>query len=331
MLDVLTWTAIALAGANAVGLATLVYQRIRLRVSDRRRAELEARVTPVALALVDGERPGRLDTRAQLALADVLARYSRLVRGAARDNIAAYFAESPAYRRATRDLSARRSWRRTTAAFELGDMAVVAAVPDLRRALHDGERNVRAAAARSLGKLRAVEAVEELTEALASSAVPQLVAARALLEIGEPALSPLLALLGRPDASVRATAAELVGLLGSAQDAPRLIERLSDSSADVREQAAIALGRLGAASATSALIGALGDRIAFVRAAAAEALGAIGDREALPVLLEFARSDAFDPAHAAAYAVLALDRGAARRAGESIHLDEVADVARLRA
>ena len=330
MLGVLTWAAIALGGANALGVATLVYRRVRLGTLARRRAGLEARVTPLALALVDGERPDDLDTRTQLALADVLERYSRLVRGAARDNIAAYFAESSAYRHATRDLSARQAWRRTAAAFALGDMAVARAAPDLLRALHDRDREVRAAAARSLGRLRAVDAVEELTEALATASVPHLVAARALLEIGEPALAPLLGLLARPDAVLRATAATLVGLLGSAQDAPVLIEQLSDPSAEVREQAAIALGRIGSESATAALIAALNDRIGFVRAAAADALGAVGDQEALPVLLDSARSDSFQPAHAAAYAVLALDQAAAARTGGSIHLDEVADVAKLR-
>lgn len=331
MLGVLTWAAIALAVANAVALATLGYQRVRLRVLERRRTELDARVTPLALALVDGERPGDLDTRAQLALADVLARYSRLVRGTARDNIASYFAQSSAYDQALRDLTARRAWRRTTAAFELGDMAVTAAVPALRLALHDPERGVRAAAARSLGKLRAVDAVEELTEALAASSVPRLVAARALLEIGKPALPQLLALLHRPDVEVRATAAELVGLVGSVHHASLLVGHLADSSAEVREQAATALGRLGASSATSALIGALSDRIGFVRAAAAEALGAIGDRRALPVLLDLARGDSFEPAQAAANAILVLDPGIARMGAGSIHLDEVADVARLRA
>lgn len=330
MLHVLAWVAIALAVANVLGVATLIYQRVRIRRRDTRRDELEAHVTPLALALLDGKEPGELDAGAQLALVDVLSRYSRLVRGAPREHIAAYFAGSAAYQRALHDLSARKRWRRTAAAFTLGDMAVPAATPELRRALHDRDREVRAAAARSLGKLQDVDAVEELTEALASATVPRLVAARALLEIGEPALVELLALLDRPDAAVRATASELVGLLGSARDAPLLIEHLSDPSAAVREQAAIALGRLGAGAATSALISALDDRVGFVRAAAAGALGAIGDATAKPVLLEVARSDSFEAAHAAAYAVLALDPEAAARSAGSVHLDEIADVARVR-
>lgn len=331
MLDVLTWIAIALGAANAAALATLIYRRIRLGVIGRRRAAMEERVAPLALALLDGARPSDLDTRAQLALANVLARYSRLVRGAARESIATYFADSSAYARAIRDLSARQAWRRTTAAFELGDMAVAAAAPHLRRALHDRERGVRAAAARSLGRLQAVDAVEELTRALAAASVPRLVAARALLEIGKPTLPQLLGILHRSDAALRATAAELIGLVGSAQNAPMLIAHLADPSAGVREQAAVALGRLGARDATSALIDALSDRVGFVRASVAEALGAIGDRRALPVLLEIARSDSFEPAQAAAHAILALDPGIARMATGGIHLDEIADVARMRA
>jgi hypothetical protein len=331
MLHVVELAALALAVANALALLVLIYRRVRLGILDRRRERLEAEVTPLALALLDGTAPPPLETRAQLALTAVLARYSRLVRGSARQHIAGYFAGSSAYEQAVREISSRRRWRRTAAAFALGDMAVGAAVPALLVALEDGHREVRAAAARSLGRLGAVDAVADLASALARVTVPRQVAATALLAIGDAALPHLAGLLASPDVQLRATAAELIGLLGGPAEAPLLIERLSDASAEVREQAAVALGRLGAESAESALVAALSDPIGFVRAAAAQALGAIGDRSAVPALLAIARGDSFEPAHTAAQAIGALDPVAAASATGSPHLDEVADVVRLRA
>ncbi|HKO37406.1 MAG TPA: hypothetical protein VJU14_03460, partial [Solirubrobacterales bacterium] len=52
---------------------------------------------------------------------------------------------------------------------------------------------------------------------------------------------------------------------------------------------------------------ALRDRIPFVRTAAAYAAEGLGDRAAVPILVEQARDDLYDPALAASRALVALD------------------------
>lgn len=327
MLHALAITAVVLAAANVVALASLVGMRVQLRLDEKKREELEARVADNALGLLDGRSIPSLTREEQRALAAVLARYARLVRGEARLHIAAYFERSAAYAEAIRAVSSLHAWRRASAAFVLGDMAVEAAIPALVDTLNDNNRDVRAAAARSLGRLQAVEAVEELTKMLATASVPQQVVATALLQMGERALPRIKALLSTDDPRVRASATELVGLLGTAVDAHELMQRLGDPAAEVREQAAIALGRVGARTAGSELLAALDDRVGFVRAAAASALGVIGDRAAVPALIQMAATDSFEAAHAAAHAVLAIDPNEAAASSGSAQLDEVSDLA----
>jgi HEAT repeat protein len=129
---------------------------------------------------------------------------------------------------------------------------------------------------------------------------------------------------------VRAVAIELLGLVGEAADAALVASHLRDTAAEVRAKAGRAVGRLGAEEAVTTLRETLGDRIPFVRATTAIALGMLADRQAGPALLEQARSDDFDPAHAAAYALASADPAllwdAARRLGQGPHVAEAADV-----
>src|SRR5262249_32674497 len=167
----------------------------------------------------------------------------------------------------------------------------------------DRDREVRAAVARSLGRIGSPEAVPALIEALVQRRVAQAVAGQALIEIGPSAVPRLLALLAQDEPEVRAWAAELVGLVGDAGDAPLLLGCLQDTSAAVGERAARALGRLGADGAAGLLRETLSDRVPAVRAAAAYALGRLLDREAVEPLLAQARTGEFEPARAAAEAV----------------------------
>jgi HEAT repeat protein len=335
VLDVLAISALVLAALSVLFVALLVGRRVSLARAERRREADVARLLPLALELVEGEqaRPPKLSRRDQITLAWVLGSYSRVLRGDARENIGAYFRGSRALRYELSALDSRRPWKRATAAYLLGDMASLSAVPALLAALGDSSREVRTAAARSLGRLGAVEAVEPIVHALASRSVPRSVAGQALLELGEPALPGLRRLLDDGDAPTRAIAAELLGLIGGAGGAAPLLAALADASAEVRAKAARALGRVGAAAAAEGLREALDDRVAFVRVAAARALGELGDREAVPRLLELAGEERFEVAQAAAQGVLAIDPGALARAaadpGASPHLHEAADLAAI--
>lgn len=334
MINALAAAAAVLAAVDLCLTILLALRRLQLAREERVRGVLEERLRPVALALLDGEPPatGQLPEPEARALGQLVGRYARWVSGEARERAAAFFEQRGEIARQTGLLSDRRAWRRAAAAYTLGDMGSAAAVAPLLRVLGEAERDVRSAAARSLGRLGAVEAVEPLVYALAQRAVPRAVAGTALLAIGQAALPALRGLDRRVEPEVRASAVELLGLLGGAGDAPLLIERLGDSSAEVRAKAARALGRLGAEDAAGQLRAALGDRIAFVRASAAFALGSMRDSAALGALLAQAREDRFEAAQAAARAAARIDPEAVHAAarGGGAHLQEAADLLAVR-
>jgi HEAT repeat protein len=131
-------------------------------------------------------------------------------------------------------------------------------------------------------------------------------AARALAQIGEPAVEPLIGLLSHPVEDIRWKAAIALGEIGDRRAIPPLIwllhdhdhfvkgraahalgligrdaivpltEALSHGDDDLRWGAAIALGRIRDPSATIPLARALRDRSENVRSEAAAALAAIG-------------------------------------------------------
>lgn len=332
MIPFLTWSAVALAAAGAVSVCVLALRRVALGRDERARLAAEARLGPLALDLLDGSdvAPADLSEDDARVLADLLCRLGRNLRGVSTERIAAFFEGRGLVAAEIARLDARQAWRRATAAFTLGDMASPTAVPVLLEALRDRDRDVRAAAARSLGRLRAVDAVEPIVRTLAEGRIPRSVAGQALLAIGPAALPSLRALEDADEPEARAFAVELVGLLGDASDGPRLVARLRDSSADVRAKAAFALGRLGAEEGADQLRFALTDRIPFVRAQAARALGVVGDAAAVPELIEVARDDVFAAAHAAARAAARLDatqvKAAAAAPAPGPHVIEAADL-----
>ena len=330
MLDFLGWSSAALAAATTVTIAVLAARRIRLGQRERRRQNRERELRPFALALLDGEKPPALGLRDAETLAAIVARYAASVRGDVRGEIARFFEEVGAVDAALSTLRARKAWRRAAAAFSLGDMASPRAVPALIDGLADDHRDVRAACARSLGRLGHASAVEPLVRALVGRELPYGVAGHALIQIGEAALPPLRSLVVHEDSAIRDAAVELVGVLGTPADATLLVGRLRDTSAEVRAGAARALGRLAAEDAAAAVRAALDDRIPFVRAAAARATGDIGDRASAAILERVAATDAFVPAQAAARALARLDPDALlRSADRGAHIDEFADRVRV--
>ena len=140
----------------------------------------------MALTLLDETPPEALDfdDRSLRVLAGVLSRFARELRGAPRERIAAVFEESGLVERELRALTSRRAWRRAEAAQVLGHMSSSLAVGALVAALEDSEREVRAAAARSLGGFGGEAAVEPLVQVLDAGRVPYAVAAHAVLSIG---------------------------------------------------------------------------------------------------------------------------------------------------
>lgn len=335
MLEALGVAALVLAALSTVFLGALVVRRITLARSERRREELERRLRPAALAIVDGADVGdpvSFDTEELAALAEVIGRLSRSVRGDARERIALYFSGSSALAGELHALGDRRPWRRATAAYRLGDMACSESVTQLAAALEDVDADVRASAARSIGLLGSPEGAAPLVRVLAEGQVPRAIAFRAVLDLGSEALPALRRLAHAADPELRAAAVELVGFLGEARDAQLLIQAAEDPSAEVRARAAAALGRLAATDGAVALTRALDDRIYFVRLHAARALGKVGEEAALERLVRQAREDRFEAARAAAEAIAQIDPdvllAAAAEPGAGPHLHEAADLLR---
>jgi HEAT repeat protein len=332
---VLELLAVALAGANAVLLLVLAARRVALMARERRRAGIEQRLKPALVGFLHSGAPlpEALPDHEQEVLADLLARYARLLRGPLRDRITAQFAELGTVAREQATLRGHRvAWRRAAAAYRLGDIAGPGAIPSLIEALQDPSREVRTAAVRSLGRLGDPIATRPLLEALAEGRVPGGLARWALLQLGSAATPELRALLDAAEPEQRAGAVQLLGRLGDASDAGSVEARLRDTSALVRVQAAEALGRLGSSRHIAALLRALEDRVPAVRAAAAAALGALRDPLAVPALLERAGSDTFEVAGAAAQALAELDPQLAATGAEqttSQQLREAADLAMI--
>jgi HEAT repeat protein len=335
MTSLLVPTAIVFVAIALVLLITLAIRRVILTRRGRRHAAAVRRVRPIAIQMLEGESFERpvLSPGDQAVLADVLGRSARQLRGAAEGRVAEYFQGTDALAREQRELGSRRAWRRATAAYRLGDMGCGEAAPVLLAALDGSNRTVRAAAARSLGRLEVVDAATPLVESLVSGRVPNGVAGEALVELGPAAVPELRAIAEHPSFRLSATAITLLGLVGDSTDSALAVRCLGDPSADVRAAAARTLTRIGGPAAESALRSTLDDRIPFVREEAAVALGVIGSREPLPRLIEMARSDAFRPARAAAQAVARISPVALATAAEEPdagpHLHEAADLSVL--
>lgn len=331
-------TALALTAMTTVFLVVLLVRRFLVERAENRRLEIEQRLRPLALELIAGgnsDLSGLSEGELEI-LSATMARYARSLTGEARTRITTYFETSGLVVSEIRSLNDRRSWRRANAAYLLGDMGSNNATQDLMDLLAgDPSREVRAAAARSLGKLQAISSVRLLLTALARRTVPRTVAAESILAIGPAALPALLQMADADEREMRAAAVELIGYVGDASCAVTLIDAMCDPGVDVRVNAARALGRLGAADGAAMLRAALADDSAEVRAAAASALGRIRDREAVDALLLQSTNDAFDAARAAAQALVQIDpRVVVRAASErtkSDHLLEAADMIALQA
>ena len=326
-------TVLILGATNTILLLVLVGRRLSLRRTEHRVQRVEEQLRPVVLEFVhsSGDLPSDLTAHEQGVMNHLLIGYARVLRGSARDRIADYFFKQGTIDREIDMLrGATRAWRRAGAAYRLGDMGSAFAEGALITALEDSDRDVRTAAARSLGRLQSEGAVNALLAALVNRQVPQALIRWSLLQIGETAVPHLRRLMGTSESAERAGAVQMIGILGNASDAEAIEARLRDTSADVREQAAFALGRLGGPRSAAALLLALEDRISTVRVAAATALGRLRDPIAIAHLLDHAASDSFEAAHAAAYAIAAIDPQAAIAAADrGPHLREAADVARL--
>lgn len=153
--------------------------------------------------------------------------------------------------------------------------------------LRDDDAQVRAAAARSLGRLEDARAVPGLITSLKDDdAKVRAAAADALSQFEDPrAIAPLTALLTDGNADVKQEALSALGNFEKGVPSAPIARLLDDPDADVRHQAVHLLGRIGDRSSAGAIAKLIRDQSTDVRQAVIEALGELNDPAAGAVVL----------------------------------------------
>ncbi len=182
---------------------------------------------------------------------------------------------------------------RTSAASALGNLGDSSAVPKLIKLLEDEFVYVRESAASALGNLDDSSAVPKLIKLLEDeSAEVRTSAAEILGNLSDSSAVPrLINLLEDEFVYVRESAASALGNLDDSSAAPALVKLLEDESADVRRSAVYALNNLGDSSAVLKLINLLEDEFVYVRESAASALNKLGDSSAAPALVKLLKDE----------------------------------------
>lgn len=180
-------------------------------------------------------------------------------------------------------------------------------VPHLLAALEDDMLDVRLAAAHSLAKLEALDAVVPILRHLILPAQwPIQRVTEILYDMGDAVAPRLLDYLDDPDAqdAGKAAAIRTLGMRRATGAVAAVVRHLSNPDIEVRVQSAKALGEIGDAQAAPALQQAMHDPAWEVRAVAANALGQLRDEAALAVLATSLADSAwwvrFNAAHALA-------------------------------
>lgn len=145
--------------------------------------------------------------------------------------------------------------------------------------------------------------VEGLIKALDYS-IPQVKdrVIQALVEIGKPAVQPLILALNDDKSNVREAAVETLGRIEDPVSVEPLIQRLQDEDIGIRINIGNALAKIGK-PAVPALVRMLTDAKTDVRKTAAEILGRIKDAESVEPLVRLLKDDEFGVRFAAEYSL----------------------------
>jgi HEAT repeat protein len=161
-------------------------------------------------------------------------------------------------------------------------------VEGLIHALSDKDNIVRMGAARALGWIGDVRAVQALKKALKDNdSAVRVLAEEALKKLESPDVEALKKALKDNDENVRRNAVEQLKRIGGDWAAESLIATLNDPAVEVRKAAAKSLGNIGSKAAIGSLIYALEDQDHYVGWTAAEALDKIDDPDAKYAVKEY--------------------------------------------
>jgi len=175
---------------------------------------------------------------------------------------------------------------RAAAARSLGRLGEKRAIGALGDCTADAENRPASAACEALGHLKDPRSVPPLVKVLTSRyREVRSAAAEALVQLGPIAMKPLLERIGQKDRSHRAAIVTVLAKMGSAA-LGGLLEKLKAPDAAARQGAAWALGTMKDPQAFGPLVQALSDEDFEVRGAAVWALRELGDRRAVGPLIE---------------------------------------------
>jgi HEAT repeat protein len=312
----LGWVFVALLALNLLLFVVLVVLRENWAFFQRRRAAVNAGLSPILERLVqDGDTAraigelrvvvGGLDRQERPVAAWLLSDLLRDLDEADRVRLRDAFVESGAVALAERSTKRWMPWRRALACEMLGTIGAERSVPVLVERTSDARSEVRMAATRALGAIGSPDAAPRVTTLfLERTAVPTGVAYDALRALG--GAGAFRAGMESPDPTIRVASSFGVAAQPGGEVARMALTRVlaEDESDHVRIAAAKALGVVGGTQAPEALVEAAADGDVLLRREAVSALGSFDDPAAVAVLAEAATA--------------APDRETALRAAESL-------------
>ena len=174
---------------------------------------------------------------------------------------------------------------RRRAAEELAVSSGFAPVAALAAALRDENKGVRDAATRSLAEIGNKNVARAVVEYLSDGNITtRNLAAELLMRLKDESVDALLPYLYDADPNVRKFAVDILGVNGSIQSVPHLVELLKDPDENVVISAVEALGNVKSETAVTPLIMAF-EEIEYAKATTAEAIGKIGGVQGTDFLL----------------------------------------------
>jgi HEAT repeat protein len=325
----LGWIFVALLALNVLLLVVLVVLRENWAFFQRRRAAVNAGLSPILERLVqdgDSERAigelrvlvGGLGRQERPVAAWLLSDLMRDLDEAERVRLRDAFVESGAVALAERSTKRWMPWRRALACEMLGTIGAERSVPVLVERTSDKRSEVRMAATRALGAIGSPDAAPRvMTLFLQRTAVPTGVAYDALRALGSAGAGAFRAGLESPDPTVRVASSFGVAAQPGGETARTALTRVlaEDTSAHVRVAAAKALGVVGGTRAPDALVEAAADGDERLRREAVSALGSFDDPAAVAVLAVAAATPDRETALRAAESLFAV--AGRREAGEA--------------
>jgi HEAT repeat protein len=297
-------------GAAMTVRVLLTYKRVRESTA-RIRLRMREGVAGFAVEIAD-ELPRALTTFERRLLRETLLETAHELSGAARQRLAASFAERGFIAEAERGLRSRMMLHRVRAAEVIGELGGLDSVAALRRGLRDPEPLVRYACAHALTRVGAAGVLDEILGALAEGDdhFGQGAMAEVLLDSGPDSVNELRTLLGDPGQPQRRRLIVVVlGELRALEAVPELTAALRDHDDELCARACHALGKIGDPESAEPLAVVAMDsaRPWFVRTAAAGACGQIGDPRTAGTLVEALGSEEWYPRNAAASALVRLE------------------------